>query len=339
MQPDHPRQGTQHPLRAVEAASGELPPCVHQADNAAERLVRAALAPFPDLGADPQSFEEVVEILHGARDWGRQIHEAFGDPNSDRGTPGSLWALFSRSNRQALTARLMSTPHLRMKQTSRLSRNEVQFDISGLDEFQIRTEPTGPPHFPTLESAADVLGDIPPEFNYSCALTLGDVLGPSWVKVLSEQGELITAPLTLSEWPRIRITLRYARNAVLMKSLGFAEWVRARIINLRRALYPEIHIVRNLKHNKCEITVQRAGVLRTTELTNVQVEFLRRLVRDGESPAVRKTKFELVKTLPELGPWIEAGAGPHGLSAENEGMYRLAEGARPHIHVEPRPKK
>ena len=330
------------PVRIPEGSAGTpssigLLPCVARARETADRLQSVVLeTPFPDLDVTPTTKAELVVLVKQASEWGRLVHQAYGDPESSGSTPDSVWALFARSQVRIVSAELVTKPELRARQSTRVpsTRREIHLEIVGPKILKLRVEPTRRRHFPSLANAADVLGDAPDEFNYSCATTLFPSIGLDSMDVLDERGESVRTALVPAEWPRIRETLRKTRLVVQMKALGFAAWVRSRIERHEFALLPEVQFVRQQARNKVEVIVLQAGMSRTVVLSYSQHGLLSKLKEDGKAQCLRKVKMELIAAIPELAPWILSAGEGSAHAGENEGTYRIADDVRERIRVE-----
>ena len=275
-------------------ASGPLPGSVEELLRAVDLLEDALYdGGFPQMGSPPATDEGVGDVVRAVATWAKTVRRAYGSGERQRRLKGAGVLPFFGAG-------------------------------SGFDAYD--------------DDPATLLGELPGEFVgdkrvaddlYFFEYTFSHSREPLQASGLSlrdptERG----IAFTLANWEEIRQRLLTGYRRIVKRSLGLSNWVRGRIQDLEEGVVPRIKVVGTGSHNRVKVEVSHVGSMRALELTNKQAEFLRGLAREGTVTASRRTKMDLLDSIPELRPWIENRALDPNADIANEASYGVAPEAQ-----------
>lgn len=271
-------------------APSHLPQSVEQVLQAVARLEESLYQDgFPNLNQTPPVDHAVEHVVQAAAAWGVAVREAYGaGERQERYGGAGVLPLFAASS---------------------------QFE-------------------PNDNPVVDLLGKLPDEYvevdRFRCDLYFFDYAFSRAGEPHLGQARSLTDPrrrglaFTTHNWDEIRRRILNGYGRIVKRALGLSNWIRKRIQELESAVVPCIEELGVGSYNRVKVEVSCAGSTRTLELTNMQAEFLRSLSTDGHVIGSRRTKKDVLSSIPELRPWIEnLPRDPHA-DVANEASYGVA---------------
>ncbi len=198
--------------------------------------------------------------------------------------------------------------------------------------------------FDPMDDPVALLGQLPDEYIVpelvARDLTIFEYAFSRAMELHLGQARSLTDPsergiaFTVGNWGEIRRRLLTGYGRIVKRVHGLADWIRKRIQDLDAAVMPRVKKVGLGSHNRVRVEVSQAGSSRVLEITHLQGEFLRGLAQKGRVTASRRTKMDVLGSIPELRPWIENRSLDPGADIANEASYGVAPGVQQTLWLE-----
>ncbi len=268
---------------------GHLPESLEELLRAVDLLEDALYASgFPNLNGPPEEDEAVEEVVRAAAAWARAVQRAYGLAERQRRYKGAGVLPFFKAG-------------------------------SGFDPIDDPVALLG--QLPDEYIVAELVGRDLTIFEYTFSRARELHIGQA--RSLTDPAERGLA-FTVGNWGEIQRRLMTGYAVVVKRVLGLANWIRKRIQELDAALLPRVKKIGVGSHNRVRVEVSQAGSSRAVELTHMQGEFLRGLAQKGCVTASRRTKMDVLNSIPELRPWIENRPLEPVADIANEASYGVA---------------
>lgn len=180
----------------------------------------------------------------------------------------------------------------------------------GIRETRVVSEVVHPRvRAPSLEHAADVIGDIPEPFRLPFAQFRQEPENAKSMDLADRRGTS-RMEVSVTNWPEVRQTVEERYSMAVAQSLGLVAWIRSRVEMLRRGRIVTIALDSKRARGGARLRVSQAGSSRLVDVSKTSLRLLRRLLEKREIWATPKQKLELIAALTELKPHLRSVPNP-----------------------------